>query len=173
MKCSASTRARSLRRKRRKKLRNYSTLSEGKSVSIARTSRRSDKQMDEYIRMRMFLSFSFVSTCSSSQGEAFGSAGGPNDSGHSENTLITVEALRTRFRNVSIVLLVAQRLLVVSLPLHLSLLPNVRRYWDRRSCLYHVLLQLACKLYVESTPSKFHALAFRSRINSPDNSKNT
>jgi len=75
--------------------------------------------------------------CAESQGGdiRWSNADGPNDSGHSENTLITVEALRTCFRNVSIVPVAARWLCHISLSLSLFLsvfsslvavLPNVR-----------------------------------------------
>lgn len=130
--------------KRRKKLRrNYSTPSEDKSVSNARTSRRSDKQMDEYIQMRMSLSLSLVSMRFWSQGEAFGSAGGPNDSGHSENTLITVEALPERKHCAG------RRALLSFLCLSISpsLFSRMCEILEATLvCLHYVLLQLACKL---------------------------
>lgn len=61
------------------------------------------KCLSLHLCLSLSLSLALVSRARS-QGGAFGEAtAGPNDSGHSENTLIIVEALRTRFRNVSIV----------------------------------------------------------------------
>lgn len=96
--------------------------------------------------LSLYLSIVSMRFWSEAQGEAFGSAGGPNDSGHSENTLITVEAL-PELKHCA-----GRRALLSSLCLSISVSPS---FFLRMCeilgamlvCLHNFLLQLACKLY--------------------------